>query len=163
EWTCELEGVPGIRGRVTANGEPVPGAKVALHEMSPRTDRIEHNGFLTRLQPTVVDSDTTAGDGSFQLFAKDAGAHAILGTLGGYAAGALSPIDVDPRRGIDGLALALTRGGAIEGHVKLAARRDPTGVVAAVDRADSCTRTQRVGPDGTFRFEHLTPGRWRVT
>jgi hypothetical protein len=40
--------------------------------------------------------------------------------------------------------------------------REPAGVVVGIDRHDGKPRTQRVGPDGTFRFEHLTPGKYLV-
>jgi len=39
---------------------------------------------------------------------------------------------------------------------------DPTGTLVAAHRGDGRPRTARVGADGRFRFELLTPGPWSV-
>ncbi|HKB16188.1 MAG TPA: hypothetical protein VKF62_08980, partial [Planctomycetota bacterium] len=49
-----------------------------------------------------------------------------------------------------------------EGRVIPAAGRDPNGVVVAVNRGDGHPSLLRVGVDGRYRFDHLTPGRWNV-
>jgi hypothetical protein len=60
------------------------------------------------------------------------------------------------------LRIDLVRGGTVEGKVLTAPGREPAGVVVGLDRHDGKPRTQRVGPDGTFRFEHLSPGKYLV-
>jgi RNA polymerase sigma-70 factor (ECF subfamily) len=176
---CSLERRAGVRGRVTHAGEPVVGARVALHEMSDDTTRIEHNGFPTRLHPLPEDETTSDGDGWFELdpdrpdtaegqrfFQHERGSRGVFAIVCesiGLARAEISPLDIDPAVGIDGVEIALTNGGAIEGRVLTAKGKDPAGVIVAIDRTDGEPLTTRVGPDGSFRFDHLTPGEWNVT
>jgi hypothetical protein len=167
ENDCVLESAPGIRGRVLAGGQPLPKARVQLHRLS-SGERIEAGGFLSRMQPHAEDSVETDSEGCFQVGADPEGGplrgarFAILCDAEGYATSELSPVEADPAVGVCGLEIRLSVGGAIEGRVLLPDRRDPTGVIVAVDRGDARPRTQRVGPDGAFRFERLTPGSWLV-
>jgi hypothetical protein len=167
-----------VRGQVRANGEPVANATVTLFEMADATTRIVQNGFLRRLHPSPEDTATTDAQGFFQLDpsrpgdkdvdrffqrdAKTARSFAILCEAEGWSLGELSPLDVDPATGIDGLKIDLLRGGTIEGKVLVAPGRQPAGVVVGINRHDGKPRTQRIGPDGTFRFERLTPGKYLV-
>jgi hypothetical protein len=80
----------------------------------------------------------------------------------GFARAEVSVSDFDPKRGVDGLAVELGRGGTIEGRVLVPEGRDPGGVIVGVTRYDLAPRTLRTGSDGTYRFEGLTPGAWRV-
>ena len=71
-------------------------------------------------------------------------------------------LQLDHGRGRADLALELGPGGAIEGHVRTAGGHPVAGAIVGISRGDGRGRTQRVGADGLFRFEHLTPGPWRV-
>jgi len=86
----------------------------------------------------------------------------LLADADGYALAELSPLEIDPAVGMDGLEVVLVRGGAVEGRVLTAAGKDPAGIIVGIDRADGHPQTQRVGPDGAFRFERLTPGRFQL-
>lgn len=176
--SCKLDVLPGVRGQVRAGGEPVANAKVALHEIADATARISQNGFVTRFHPWPEDTATTDAQGYFQLdpsrpgekdenrffqhAATEARSCAILCEAAGWAIAELSPLEMDPAVGVDGLRIDLVRGGTVEGKVLTAPGREPAGVVVGIDRHDGKPRTQRVGPDGTFRFEHLTPGKYLV-
>ncbi len=175
---CTLDSLPGVRGRVLADGAPVAGAKLALYELAGEQARIERNGFLTRLHPEPEDTTTSDGEGYFQLDptrpggadsqrffqrdAKEARAMAVLCDANGWALAEFSPLEVDPAVGADGIEIALVKGGAIEGRVLTAPGKEPAGIVVGIDRYDGKPRTQRVGPDGRFRFDRLTPGGYRV-
>jgi RNA polymerase sigma-70 factor (ECF subfamily) len=175
---CTLERRPGVRGRVRSDGQPVAGARVALHEMSDEETLIESNGFATRLHPHADDEAISDADGWYELdpnqpdpaegmrfFQREPGAPArfsVLCEAEGYARAEVSPIDIDPVVGLDGVDIELSAGGAIEGRVRVPKGRDPAGIVVAIDRCDGHARTERVGPDGVYRFDHLTPGRWNV-
>jgi RNA polymerase sigma-70 factor (ECF subfamily) len=176
--SCKLETLPGVRGQVRANGEPVANAKVSLHEIADATTQIVQNGFLMRLHPSPEDTTTTDPQGFFQLdpsrpgdkdtdrfFQRDARtprSFAILCEAEGWSIAELSPLDIDPATGVDGLKIDLLRGGTIEGKVLVAPGREPAGTVIGLNRHDGKPRTQRVGPDGTYRFDHLTPGKYLV-
>jgi hypothetical protein len=175
---CALDSLPGIRGRVFAEGVPVSAAKLSLYELAGDRAKIEINGFLTRLHPTPEDTTTSDDEGWFQLDptrpggadgqrffqrdAKEARSFAILCSADGWALAEVSPLDVDPAIGADGIQIALVKGGAIEGRVLTAPGKEPAGVVVGVDRYDGKPRTQRVGPDGRFHFDRLAPGAYRV-
>jgi hypothetical protein len=161
-FEVRLERQAGLRGRVTAHGQPVEGAKLELHKVADEKTTIEHNQFLSRLYPSVEDSSRSAADGAFQLDPREKTTLSIVCTADGYALAELSPLEVDPRVGMDGLEIALVKGGSIEGRVILPPGKDPAGIIVAIDRYDARPFTQRVGPDGRFSFAGLTPGPWRV-
>src|SRR4029079_14241954 len=98
----------------------------------------------------------------FQRDAKTPRAFAVLCEAEGWSLAELSPLDVDPATGVDGLKIDLVRGGTIEGKVLVAPGRAPAGVGVGIHRHDGKPRTQRIGPDGTFRLDHLTPGKYLV-
>ena len=58
--------------------------------------------------------------------------------------------------------LELREGGAIAGRVRVPPGPDASGRIVGISRGDAHARTQRTGADGSFRFEHLTPGPWQV-
>ncbi|HET6203233.1 MAG TPA: sigma-70 family RNA polymerase sigma factor [Planctomycetota bacterium] len=159
---CELERVPSIRGRVTAGGNPVAGVRLSLVEMAGVDERVDINGFASRFHAGNSDSTRTDADGRFEMWAGRAGRFAIFCEGEGWALAELSPLELDPKKPVDGLEVSLVRGGVIEGRVLVAEGCDPSGVIVAINRGDSRARTLRVGPDGLFRFERLTPGRWHV-
>ena len=160
--TAELELLPGLRRRVTAHGNPVSAATVELHKLVGRPEHVVHNGSVSRLHPTAVESATSDADGFYHLTARDDGTFAILCIANGYALAELSPIDVAAAKGADGLDVALVAGGAIEGHVLVAQGMEASGLIVRINRGDARARTLRTGVDGAFRFDALTPGRWHV-
>lgn len=161
--TCTLELVPGLRGRVLAGDKPVAGAKLALHKRVGPDERLAIDGFASRLQGSPIESGTTDGEGRFLITVHETGSFALLCEAAGYALTEVSPLELDPRAGRDEFSVQLTRGGAIEGRVLTPDGRDAAGIVVGLTRFDSRPRTVRVGADGRYRFEKLTPGDWRVT
>jgi hypothetical protein len=141
---------------------PVVGAKLTLHELVEPGDRYEHNGFPSRLESSVVESELTDEEGRFQLTVREAGSFALLCESAGNALAELSPLEIDPRVGRDGIELHVEAGGVLEGRVLVPAGREAGGVIVGITRFDCRSQTQRVGADGRFRFETLTPGGWRV-
>src|SRR5262249_47972458 len=65
--SCKLHTLPGVRGQVFADGEPLANARVELYEMADEHTRIEQNGFLTRLHPEPEDTTSSDEQGYFQL------------------------------------------------------------------------------------------------
>ena len=175
---CKLDTLPGVRGQVRAGAAPVANAKVSLFEIAAPTTKIARNGFVTRFHPSPEDSTTTDEQGFFQLDpsrpggndtdrffqreATEARSFAILCEAEGWSIAELSPLEIDPAAGVDGLRIDLVRGGTIEGKVLTTPGKDPAGTVVGIDRHDGHPRTLRVGPDGLFKFERLTPGRYLV-
>jgi len=162
QLVCTLESLPGLRGRVLHGKTPVAGANLLLHRMVPVNQRYEHNGYPSRIQGPVVEHDVSDAEGRFQVTVREPGIFALLCDAPGYALAEISPVDVDPRVGRDGLDVYVGAGGAIEGRVLAPTGRDAAGVIVGITRFDCRARTVRVGADGRFRFEQLTPGGWSV-
>ncbi len=157
-----LEQVPGIQGRVTAGGVPVGGATVELFTLAKADLDVAVNGHESRVMPFPSDTATSDEQGRFLLTARDPGLVCVRAQLAGYAPAEVSPLDASPRQGITNVELVLGQGGTIEGEVRLPDHSDPAGKIVGISRGDARSRTQRVGPDGRFRFERLMPGDWQV-
>lgn len=157
----ELSSEPGVRGRVLADGEPVSGARVALHR-SNASERIEHFGYACLAAPKVEDETTADADGRFVLRMRKRGTYVVRAEAEGRAAADVGPLELAPETGLVDLELDLRRGGALEGRVLVAAGRDPAGVIVAVNRGDAYPRTVRSDAEGRFRFERLTAGPWHL-
>jgi RNA polymerase sigma-70 factor (ECF subfamily) len=159
---CTLRELPGIRGRVTAGGEPKSGAHVEVREVVQGSLHITQNGWLLRLNPNVVDTTQSDEQGEFALTVRKAGRYALLCDDEEHTRAEVGPFDVDPQIGVSSVEVKLGRGGAIEGRVLVPSGRDPGGVLVGITRHDGFPRTLRTGSEGTFRFEGLTPGGWQV-
>jgi hypothetical protein len=157
-----LRALPGIRGFVTRGGRPVAGARVVLYAMAPRGQRIEHDGFVVRVDPHPRAETASDGEGRFALTLREAGRYVVRAESDGAAPTELGPMTLDPASGRDDLEIALSSGGTLAGTVLVDPERSPAGTIVAVSRGDGHARTRRVGPDGRYRFERLTPGPWLV-
>jgi RNA polymerase sigma factor (sigma-70 family) len=155
----ELAPEPGVHGRVVAGGEPLSGARVALHE-APRGSRIDHQGYLSLVRPRPLDTTITDAQGRFTLRLRKSGTYVVRAEAAGHAAGDSGELELLPETGMHGLELVLGRGGRLEGRVRVAPGRDPAGVIVSLNRGDAFPRTMRSDFDGLFGFEGLTPGRW---
>jgi len=156
EIEVDLATIPGVRGRVLAGGEPVEGATVELYERA--RGRSIQDGFAVRVEPSALDDKVTAADGAFALDLRESRTVYVRAEADGFAPAELGPFDVDAGRGLAGLSLELTEGGALEGYVVPAA----PGLVVGISRADANPRSTRTDARGFYRFEHLTPGPWKV-
>jgi RNA polymerase sigma-70 factor (ECF subfamily) len=156
-----MQPVPSIAGRVVSAAGPVAGAEVSLFRQTDQ--RIEHNGFLVAVEPSPRDETSSGEDGTFELTPKEGGLLIVRAEKKPWAPTEIVLRNVDVNRGAGGLEIMLSEGGTIEGRVLPLPGRDPAGTIVAISRGDPFSRTQRVGPDGAYRFEHLMPGRWNVT
>lgn len=154
-----LERLPGIRGAVTAAGEPVEGATLTVHEVA--RQRVLVSGLPSRLAVDERARATSDAQGAFELTLRAPGRVVLRAEAPGYAAFETAAFEYDPGVGAAGLALALTEGGAIEGRVVASNGLRETHVVLA-SRGDGRVRTVRTGVDGRYRIERLTPGPWML-
>lgn len=157
-----LDSLPGLRGVVLVGDNPLSGARVSLYAFPQDGTRIEHNGFLTRIDQNTLEETTSDAQGRFMLTVRKSASYVILCESAGHALAEITVRDVDPKHGRGDLVFHLGVGGAIEGRVIVAKGRDASGVFVGVNRFDGRARTQRVGADGKFRFDGLTPGDWEV-
>jgi Carboxypeptidase regulatory-like domain len=162
ELEVRLARLPGLSGRVLAAGQPVEGAKVQLFKAVPPIVAASSHEFATRYSDYSKAEGSSAANGRFHLSLKEPGRYFVRAEKPAWAAAELGPLDIDPRTHPDPVELVLTPGGSIEGRVLLPPDESPTGTVVGISRGDSMPRTLRVGVDGAFRFEQLTPGRWYV-
>ena len=157
-----LTEVRGLSGRVFAGGAPLAGAKLILYPAVGKNEGTTMNGFPCKFDPLQVDETQSAADGRFVLTAHAAGDHWVVAAKDGFAPADLGPLHLDPAVDPAEVELHLGVGGAIAGRVIAARGEDPAGTIVGIHRGDGRPSTMRVGADGTYRFEGLTPGRWIV-
>ncbi len=156
EVSIRLEAAPQIRGRVVDSSGPVNGARVELYE--DQRQRNTYNFFPVIVEPNAIAETLSAPDGSFALSVRGTEPFHVRAEASGHAAGMVGPVALD--RG--DVEVALTRGGSIEGRVIPAPGQSPAGVIVGFSRGDAHAFTRRVGRDGVYRVEGLTPGPWMV-
>jgi hypothetical protein len=159
---CTLDPAPGLAGIVLRNGAPIAGVRVELHAAVAAEEKVIVDGERVRVHPAVLDDARTDSEGRFVLTARSAGSYFVRAEPATGAPAEVGPITVDTTLHGPALELQLGQGGAIEGRVKLARGADPEGAIVGISRGDGAARTQRVASDGSFRFEALIPGPWRV-
>lgn len=151
---------PSVRGVVRANGKPIAGAIVRLHRLA--YQRMEKNGFPVWLDPIPVANATTDSDGLFHVAVQQAFDFHLLVSAKNFALADSGLQTANAIRGAASVDINLQAGGTLEGRVVVASNASPAGKIVAVSRGDGSAQSRRVGSDGLFRFEHLTPGRWFV-
>lgn len=161
ELAFVLEPEPGVHGRVLSHGAPLAGARVRLFEAAPGM-RIEHQGFLTLVFPEARDETRTDEEGRFTLKLRERGTYVVRAEAEAHAPADSGPLELAAEVGCTGLELALGRGGDLEGRVRVAPGRDPSGVIVSLNRGDGFPLTVRSDTEGRFGFEGLTPGPWRL-
>jgi RNA polymerase sigma-70 factor (ECF subfamily) len=157
-----LRRLPGLSGTIVHRGEPVAGAEVQLITQAADHLHVEVNGFVSRNMVQPGETCFSDEQGRFFLTPREAARYVVRAEKPGFAPAELGPLQVDPAVGAPDLQLELGLGGAIEGQVLIDDAPDAGGKVVGISRADGRARTQRVGSDGKFRFECLTPGPWQV-
>ncbi len=159
-FSVALEALPGIRGHVLYQGQPVAWAKVYLQRKARQANT--YNGFPARFESRELHSTVTGMDGSFELELDEDGEYAVRASAEGFAACELASGELSMRQGVRDLKLHLSKGGSIHGKVFVDPGRSPARTIVGISRGDCWAQTQMVGPDGLFRFESLTPGPWMV-
>jgi len=161
---ARLVPVPGLHGRVMLADRlaPAVGAKVTLHELAPEGDEYLVNGFLSRFERGAVSEAQCDADGAFLLTVRHPGAYAVRAERAGHAPAESAVVSVGPDLHADDVELVFGLGGTLEGRVRRSDGSDPAGTILGVSRGDGFPRTLRVGPEGTFRLERLTPGPWWI-
>jgi hypothetical protein len=154
--------MPGIRGVVTANRRPVAGASVVVHAVADPRWFQEFNDFIVTLRPGTLAEAKTNPDGTFALYPARADRVLVRVMAEGFAPAESKPFDYEPKEGVEGVSIAVGPGGTIEGRVVDPTGGDPAGTIVGISRGDTYGRTIRVGSDGKYRFERLTPGPWEV-
>ena len=154
---CALDAPSGLRGTVTAAGEPVGYAEVMLYKLYPDDAFVTGNGFRMIRRVTPVSSARTDTAGHFHVQVPDVGSFVLAAEARAGSA------EFGPFAHVEGpVELTLGHGGAIEGSVLVPSGSRAVGTIVGVNRGDGKPRTVRVGPDGRYRFEGLAPGPWEV-
>jgi RNA polymerase sigma factor (sigma-70 family) len=153
-----LDVAPRLRGRVLAEGRPVAGARVSLHRAVVDGSHWR-NGFACLYRHENTTEATSDAEGRFTLTCDGPETVWLRAESPGWVTGELGPLDPLVERALE---VELTVGGSIEGRVLLPDGADAAGVVVGLNHGDGHARTQRAGPEGRFRFDHLAPGRWQI-
>lgn len=158
----KLSLVPGIEGRVTAEGLPLEGVEVGLHKVIEKGAVSFVEGFVCRSQPEPCVTGETDASGHFNLWLKQSGAFYLRAEVDGFASWETGPIVIDHLEGVRDLDIVLGQGGAIEGKLMISADRDPSKFDVGISCGDGHPIFRQIGSDGRFRFDHLIPGYWQV-
>lgn len=158
----ELDPRPGVSGVVVADGKPIGSARVVLHALVERGASYALDSLRLRVRPQASAETSTDAEGRFTLALDLSGDFLLLARSDGWATAELGPLALVAGEGRAEFVVALDRGGAIEGRVRMPSGLSPEGVIVAVNRGDTFAQTQRVGADGAFRFEGLAAGPWEV-
>ncbi|HKE00057.1 MAG TPA: sigma-70 family RNA polymerase sigma factor, partial [Planctomycetota bacterium] len=156
-----LAPIPSIQGRVLAQGKALPGASVSLWLQAASDQTIEISGYPSLVHPTPVLRAQTDESGRFVLTPREGGSFVVRASSDGFAPAVRDVPAYVPGTAVE-LTLALDAGGAIEGRLVVSGDKDPSGTIVSASRHDGRPRTMRVGADGRFRFDLLTPGKWQV-
>ncbi|MCP3919572.1 MAG: sigma-70 family RNA polymerase sigma factor [bacterium] len=165
-----LDPLPVIRGRVLANGKPVAGAEIHLHDMPAPGSKYTGEDLPCLVLPSAADTTQSDGSGNFVAYRRPQEWTEQLRTDAvrvRASADGLAPTWLEARPLAEltesELTIELTTGGSIAGRVLTGAGEDSAGAIVGITNGDAHPRSMRVGEDGSFRFEHLTPGDWFVT
>lgn len=161
ELVFELRSASALLGSVRAGGRPLAGADVHAHELLAEP-ALFSEGLPTRVEPRPASSTTTAADGTFRLGLARAGRWVVHVEAAGFARAELGPLELREGEELNLREVALGAGGALAGRVVTAAEASPSGWTVVVGRGDGHLAWQSVGAQGTFAFEHLAAGEWRV-
>ena len=155
-----LDPIGQVTGIVRHGGRPVPGAQVELYAAIGSGQIVFNRGFQVRHYPFSFQSATTDAEGRYALTPRETNDFVLRAAHDGLAPAEHEVRGYDTLRGLE-VDFELGTGGTVHGVVRALPGEEPTGLLVAASRGDANERTVRVGPDGAFRFEHLTPGRWR--
>ncbi len=175
ELEFRLQRGAGLRGRVTANGQGFAGAHLRLLELAqpgvhfePLADDERAGGWTEEVDPVPEWQANSAAEGRFTLGAPRAtklragGRFMLVAEARGWAAAVLGPLDLGNLDAREGLELALTPGGSIDGRLVASPPRSLAGWRIVASSGFGCLCEALVDPQGRFRFEHLAPGRWQL-
>lgn len=154
-----LDPAGGIQGRVTAQGEPVPGARVGLYEQASANDT--HNGFPLRTRTRPEREDVCDSDGRFSLSVERLGTYTLRAEAPDHALAELGPFPLTGDERCEET-IELGQGGTLEARVRSTGGESVVGKLVAVSRGDGLAHTRRTDEEGRVRFERLTPGPWQV-
>ena len=157
----ELRSAGALAGTVLAGGVPLAGASVHAHELLAES-ALFSEGLPTRVEPRPASSAATAADGSFRLGLAQPGRWVVHVEAEGLARAELGPLELREGEELDLGPVALETGGALAGRIVTAAEASPAGWAVVVGRGDGHLEWRSAGAEGTFAFEHLAAGEWRV-
>lgn len=155
-----LEPMPEITGRVRVGERDAGSTRVSVWQVAEQ--RVTVHGFPSRFETEPLGATTSDARGRFSVTVRQRAKIVVRCERGGSAPCELGPFDYDPERGLEGLVAELTPGGAIEGRVLVPEGASTANKLVAFSRGDALPFTLRANGDGSFRAEHLAPGRWFV-
>jgi RNA polymerase sigma factor (sigma-70 family) len=159
ELELVLERALQLHGVVLAGGAPLADANVQVFEFDPEA-RATVNGLRCLVSYFEAGSARTDEQGHFELDGDLDGAFVVRASHADWVDAEVGPLRESAAG--EALELELSQGGSIEGIIQVAPGDSAAGRVVAVHRGDGRPRCMRTAADGSYRFEGLMPGDWRV-
>jgi hypothetical protein len=158
-----------VRGRVSAGGRAISGARVELVRAAPPGEPLRAEGatsderpFAVLFGPDASGEATTDRAGRFVMTLHSGGDWIVRAKAEGHAPTCIGPFRWGPDDAVDGIELELARAGSLRGRVLTRPDSSPEGLVVGITSGDGWLRTRTVGAEGEFRFDDLAPGPWQV-
>ncbi len=169
-----LEPGQAVRGRVTSDGRPVSGAKVAIRNALPPGTRTLSGGHFIDVASPEEPFDilghagigacdgTTDGRGAFCVTLHGSGWKIVCVEAEGFPATVAGPFEWMEETGAEGVEVEVRRAGAIAGRVIPPVGRSASEFVIAASNGWGVAWTAPVDEQGAYRLEGLAPGSWQV-
>jgi RNA polymerase sigma factor (sigma-70 family) len=151
---------------VTAAGQPVAKARIALHPLCDAGSKLSCNGFPARIGQRMNSwNELTDDDGRWTPRWIDPNHSTsvrvvVIAAAPGFAPAESAPFELGAKAPTSPIAIALTHGGELDGHVIPARNRPLAGVLVGIARGDGSTQVVRTDSSGAFHFDSLATGHW---
>ncbi|MEZ5975734.1 MAG: carboxypeptidase-like regulatory domain-containing protein [Planctomycetota bacterium] len=160
DWTIVLDPVPGLTGRVLANGTPIEGATVAIYHHAVQGEAIVSGDRIQLRNTSPFDEARTNADGVFRLFPSADLDYVLIADHKDHGAAHFEVLDYRFAAGRSGLKLELLATGTIEGT---ALDRDGQPIPRAkvmLHHPFLEARRTRADREGRYRFRRVPAGDW---
>lgn len=148
----------GVRGRVTAAGEPLGSARVRLHAAA--DPDASFHGFPLRLRRESAAEGESDRQGFFELLVAEPGAYHLLVDAPGFALAEHGPLALTPEA-VREENVALDAGGRLELRVHASDPAAAAGVRVAFSRGDGGAFSELTDEHGRIALEFVSAGAWQ--
>lgn len=164
---CVLPSPPAVRGRVLAQGRPVPGARVI--PTAPAGIRVLGSLCLRAGFPSTNDNAAPSlpvdcdADGRFEIVLAEGSTYRLHAQAPGFGDGETTAFVCDASQREREIEVELTVAGRIAGRVVISAGESRRDRPISASFGDGFIKTARTDAQGRFAFDDCRPGEWLIS